>query len=310
MVTSRSQPSERCLPCFHLLTYGPNIQERAFDAMSGRLASGDTSLLQEMHATTSGLKVLVTTHNIQDLETARRCLGGHGYSEYAGIGRQYAGALPSATYEGDNFILDLQVVRAAVKAFKRYTSATKPNPSTLSPTTTYLRLISQQSPADATAGEWADPRCSVYLLEQRALNMVREYAQHESDSDATAPQRVARAATEAFVAAQLETFIHDLPSQLSGKNAHAVKDLLTLVSQRTVRRSCKFLMTFQSLLSMVEAALVDLLSFNIFPRNVRPLGQDPTRELRKTIQNLELKLLPQAIGLSDAFGFTDWELDR
>ena len=66
--------------------------------MSQRLATGDTSLLAELHATTSGLKILVTTASAKDIETARRALGGHGYSGYAGIGRIYADYLPSATY--------------------------------------------------------------------------------------------------------------------------------------------------------------------------------------------------------------------
>ena len=73
------------------------LQESVFAEMMSRLSSGDTSLLAEMHATTSGLKTLVTTQTIQDLETARRCLGGHGFSEVAGIGRIYAMYLPSAT---------------------------------------------------------------------------------------------------------------------------------------------------------------------------------------------------------------------
>ena len=61
------------------------------------LAQGDTSLLAEMHATTSGLKVLVTTACAKDIETARRALGGHGYSAFAGLGRVYADYLPAAT---------------------------------------------------------------------------------------------------------------------------------------------------------------------------------------------------------------------
>lgn len=65
--------------------------------MNSHLASGDTSLLAEMHATTSGLKTLVSTLTVQDLETARRCLGGHGFSEAAGIGRIYASYLPNVT---------------------------------------------------------------------------------------------------------------------------------------------------------------------------------------------------------------------
>ena len=66
--------------------------------MTTRLASGNTSLLAEMHATTSGLKVIVMTMGIQDLEIARRSMGGHGYSTFAGLGRLYADYLPSATY--------------------------------------------------------------------------------------------------------------------------------------------------------------------------------------------------------------------
>lgn len=65
--------------------------------MADRLASGDTSLLAEMHATTSGLKILATTSSVQDIETARRALGGYGYSAYATLGRIYADYLPSAT---------------------------------------------------------------------------------------------------------------------------------------------------------------------------------------------------------------------
>lgn len=66
--------------------------------MNSRLAAGDTSLLAEMHGITAGLKVLVSTHTVEDIETARRAMGGHGYSEFAGLGRMYADYLPAATY--------------------------------------------------------------------------------------------------------------------------------------------------------------------------------------------------------------------
>lgn len=269
------------------LLLGRNLNE-AFATMSINLSKGDTTMLAEMHAATSGLKVLASTAVTQDLETARRCLGGHGFSEFAGIGRMYALSLPMATYEGDNYVLDLQVVRAAVKAFKRYASAAKPDPATLSPSSRYLRLLYPTSRDDVASGEWADPHRSVNLLELRAVHMVRDYVKNETDPDASAAQRVSRAVTEAFVAAQAATFIQDLPSHLPGKEVYVVKDLLTLY-----------------LLATVERGLVDLLTFNL----LSPRNEDAPRELRKTIQHIELKLLPQAIGLTDAFGFTDWELN-
>lgn len=65
--------------------------------MVQRLSGGDTSLLAEMHATTSGLKVLCTTSSVQDVENARRSMGGHGYSAFSGVGRLYADVIPSVT---------------------------------------------------------------------------------------------------------------------------------------------------------------------------------------------------------------------
>ena len=69
----------------------------SFETMASRLLNNNTSLLAEMHGTTSGLKVLVTNCGVQDIETARRSMGGHGYSAFAGLGRLYAEYLPAVT---------------------------------------------------------------------------------------------------------------------------------------------------------------------------------------------------------------------
>jgi acyl-CoA oxidase len=66
--------------------------------MAQQLAEGDTSLLGEMHATTSGLKVFATTATVRDIETARRSMGGHGFSVFSGLSRVYGQYLPSATF--------------------------------------------------------------------------------------------------------------------------------------------------------------------------------------------------------------------
>ena len=66
----------------------------------------------------------------------------------------------------------------------------------------------------------------------------------------------------------------------------------------------------------MENALVDLLSCGLLPvisdagSGPGARASDASRTLRMEINRLCLKLLPQAIGLTDAFGFTDWELDR
>jgi len=57
--------------------------------------------------------------------------------------------------------------------------------------------------------------------------------------------------------------------------------------------------------------LTDLLSFGaIRPSTSGPGVKDPTRSLRLSNKAICEELLPEVIGLTDAFGFTDWDLDR
>ncbi|KAF8882820.1 acyl-CoA oxidase [Infundibulicybe gibba] len=266
---------------------------KAFDVMASKLAVGDTSLLAEMHATTSGLKVLVSTTGVHDLEVARRSMGGHGYSAFAGLGRIYADYLPSTTYEGDNFVLDQQVARAALKSYKIFTSSKTPTSSSLTPSSNYLRCLLEphlRLPSSETIS-WTDPATCIQILEWRAALVVREHAQNISDPDASVYQRVSKAVTEAFVAAQVGGMLKDLPSH---------------EPEARVLRSVYLLY----LLTSVESGLVDLLSFGVFqPQTNVHDSRDLTRSLRVAIRETCQVLLPNAIGLSDAFGYTDWELD-
>ncbi|KAF8153565.1 peroxisomal oxidase [Mycena galopus ATCC 62051] len=271
---------------------------KGFDSLARGLSSGDTSQLAEMHIITSGLKVLVSTTGIQDLETARRSMGGHGYSAFAGVGRMYADYLPAATYEGDNFVLDGQVLRAALKAFRGIFSSTSPTAaSSLSPTSRYLRLLLDRElvPPELNPTSWTQPATAILLLEWRAALLVHESAQTLSEPDATATQRVSRAVTEAFVAARVGEMIEALGTVLAQREAKVVAKVYLLY-----------------LLTTVESSLVDLLSFGLFraaPTGNPPRSRDPTRVLRLAIAELCRELLPEAIGLTDAFGFSDWELD-
>ncbi|KAJ7614834.1 peroxisomal oxidase [Roridomyces roridus] len=266
---------------------------RSFDALARDLSSGNTSQLAEMHVMTSGLKTLVTTASIQDVETARRSMGGHGYSAFAGLGKLYADYVPSATYEGENYVLDQQVLRAGLKTFNLIFSnpalasaspADKAKLATRLPgTSRYLRLLLDPSlcppdciihPADDVVGT------AISLLEWRAAALVKEAAQTQKDGtpDATATQRVAKAVTEAFVGGTREVRV--------------VEKVYVLY-----------------LLTTLESALVDLLSFGLYVPPKTEAAGDPARGLRLAIGQFCKELLPEAIGLTDAFGYSDWDLD-
>ncbi|KAK7684475.1 hypothetical protein QCA50_012422 [Cerrena zonata] len=288
-----SYPSvyNRLLPilsrAYVFILLGHNLVE-TFTSMSAKLSAGDTSVLAEMHAITSSLKVLTTSTSVQDIEIARRALGGHGYSAFAGLGRIYADNLPSVTYEGDNFVLDQQVARAAVKAYNTFISKPEAE-SNLSPSTQYLRTLGDiRSTIPATS--WTDPQVLVNLLERRAAKAVQHHVKHLDNPDAGANQRVSRAVGEAFVAAQTLNSIGTIPAVLSKPELDAVTSLLILY-----------------LLTTVEAALVDLYQFGLIQSGSEDM--DPASEIRATIKDICARVLLHSIALTDSFGFSDWELD-
>ncbi|KAF8513525.1 acyl-CoA dehydrogenase/oxidase C-terminal [Gautieria morchelliformis] len=274
-----------------------------YSEMLSQLAEESTSLLAETHAVSSGLKVLVASSTSADLETARRSMGGHGYSAMAGIGRLWANWVPANTYEGDNYVLVQQVIRAAVKSLQAVVSSSDPVEAARSlPQSTYfLRLLPDLTATHVAAAPltWSAAD-AIYLLELRAAHMVQDYASHlePQSSDGSADWRVARAVTEAFVALRIGKVIVEVEKKLRTPSAATVVALMRLY-----------------LLSTLETALVDLLSFDLIPRRTPNStettlsGRDPTRSLRSAIANLEQEILPEVIGLTDAFGFTDWELD-
>ncbi|KAE9389428.1 acyl-CoA oxidase [Gymnopus androsaceus JB14] len=256
---------------------------QAFDAMAQRLSSGDTSLLAELHATTSGLKVLC--YDSQPVSVAI-----------------YADMVPSVTYEGENFVLDQQAVRAALKAFRvLFGPEGKSQPSAsviqnLPPSSDYLQPPILKDD-DSSSSSWYDSETLILLLEWRAALLVHELAQTLQDPDATIYQRVSKGTTEAFVARRVGEMISGLKAQpeLKPNDVDVLRRLYILYLQTTV-----------------ESALADFLSFGLLrlPSPSR-LGasRDPTRGLRVAIARICVGLLPEAIGLTDALGLSDWELD-
>jgi hypothetical protein len=69
------------------------------------------SMMADLHATSCGLKSLASNTAADGLEAARRACGGHGYSNFSGIGSFLADYLPNVTWEGDNYMLTQQVAR-------------------------------------------------------------------------------------------------------------------------------------------------------------------------------------------------------
>jgi acyl-CoA oxidase len=87
-------------------------------------------LLADLHSTSCGLKALGSTIAVDGLEMCRRACGGHGYSSYSGIGSWYSDYLPTATWEGDNYMLTQQVARYMLKTARAVINGTAPDNET------------------------------------------------------------------------------------------------------------------------------------------------------------------------------------
>ena len=128
--------------------------------MASSLSKGDTSHLADMHATTSGLKSLVSSMTILDIEVARRCMGGHGYSAFSGLGRVYAEYLPSATYAPffsslDSFLMVLLIDSKAI--ISSLTNKSYAPPSNHSKTSLPLQIHSPLPPPTSVSSPPLQP---------------------------------------------------------------------------------------------------------------------------------------------------------
>ena len=125
-------------------------------------------------------------------------------------------------------------MRAALKACERVQKAGSATlEQTPSPFNAYLRHIrspSNEVQTSISSINWSDWRTPISLLELRAARIVEDRleAHKQGEVDASADQRVSRAVTEAYVAAQIGEMIETVP--LKEPSAGIVRSLLRLVS--------------------------------------------------------------------------------
>jgi len=136
-------------------------------------------------------------------------------------------------YEGDNFVLDQQVVRAALKSYANILK--QQDISNLSPSNVYLRLLVNNNintPSVPSTDAWQHPSTAILLLELRAALLVRELARSVDNPDASVTHRVGKAVTEAFVAARVGEIIQGLPQAFegNGRNTKVLGRLYLLVN--------------------------------------------------------------------------------
>ena len=131
--------------------------------------------LEDLHYQTVGAKVYSSERGVRDVEVARLACGGHGMIASAGLGALYALLSPSRTYEGETYVLSLQIGKAIVKHWNNNSENTI---SALS----YLQRLRKPNAFSnqlriSHVNDWLDTKTQQEVLEHRAAILAWRHLQ-------------------------------------------------------------------------------------------------------------------------------------
>lgn len=245
------------------------------------LAKGDTSLLAEVHALSTSLKAKSSWDCNAGLEEARKSIGGHGYSHLAGVGAIFAQNTPSQTFEGDNYVISQQIARSLIK---EYIGLRRDPQRTLPDSFGYLRNLIDTKFSPVQRGQrvdWSDPAQQSAALELRAAKILEDLAATLATNPNTpwtdlswTSARLAAAHADIYTVSAFRSFLASNPNK-------DLEPMLRLFSLNTL---------LKALPELVEAG-VDV------------AGLRKSQEAAVDAVTKEM-----AVGLTDGFGFWDWEL--
>lgn len=295
--------------------YQENQKRMKASAQSGQDTRGagpeelraGADLLADLHATSCGLKALASTSAGEGLEVCRRACGGHGYSNYSGIGPWYADYLPTLTWEGDNYMLTQQVAR--------YVS--HPSFVALRQATDHEQLL--KSARSVLAGKGANnDTCQILqnYLDRRDKGASFDVLEVDSDIVAAFAWRTAHLTFEALKHRDVEK---------RSWNSLLVDfwRLSTAHSQYLVVKNFHEAVTSPQLTSALDPETTGLMhklfrlyALHTLEREAAEFFSSSavtTRQISLAQNNAVMKLLdeirPHAVRLVDAWKIPDWQLD-
>lgn len=265
--------------------------------------------ISDVHATTSALKSFMTGVAADGIEDCRKACGGHGYLHCSGLPELSTTYLMNPTVEGDNNMLPQQVLKVLLKvvaavqgegaeaATKRYKSC---DCLYLIPELAAIMGGEERSCAAGTEEELTDTEVLLSAYRHRAARLLLEAA-----SAVQAGVAAGKAMDEAWNGSQV----------LMGRASRAHALALLLESFRggasESRRS--------GMVGPREAAVLDSLCrlFGLYwmERDIgdfledRYLSSEQASWVRSAVLGLLGEVRPNAVGLVDAWDFSDFLLD-
>ncbi|TGZ83309.1 acyl-CoA oxidase [Ascodesmis nigricans] len=256
---------------------GKELLNSYYDMMDS-LAKGDVSKLAEVHALSTALKTKSSWDCVAGMEEARKAMGGHGYSHLSGVAAIFAQQTPAQTFEGDNYVISQQIARALIKAvmlLKQHPQA--PLPGSFS----YLHQVLSPSPFTTSPDNWSNPSQQIQALQKCAAKIINDLAVVLAKNPRT-PWTDLSWTSARLAAAHADIFVVD--SFQKAVQAHGNPDLRKLGE-------------LYSLTTLVKA-IPELVEAGVDTAGLRQAQEAAVGAISKEA----------AVGLTDAFGWLDWEL--
>ncbi|KAG6868536.1 hypothetical protein C0993_001424 [Termitomyces sp. T159_Od127] len=262
-----------------------------YQDMITRQSKGDHSALPYGHITTAALKAWATQNAADGAEDARKCCGGHGYSLLSGLPSLSADVASMTTLDGENYVMYQQTARYLVKCV----SAISDGKST-DPAMNYLRIPTLGTQCGSRGPDFLDPDVQLSIFRHRAVRLAFEChkllnksIKCDGISSDTAWNlhmmsllAAARAHIEYFV---LKSFVDQVAS----------------ISDIPLHNIAKHLCDLFALSTIESPFLIGSIGF--FEDSYITATQ--LEDIRAHVNRSLSELLPEAIGLTDAWGFSD-----
>lgn len=248
-------------------------------------------ILKETHGTSAGLKAFCSWKALEIIETCRQACGGQGYSSYAGLASMYQDFAVQCTWEGDNTVMTLQLGRYLVSSLKERLQKKKVLPSGIAYLNGLTEILKQKCPKGANVSDTKILSEAMDVTCANAVMMAGEEFEKFKSQGKSEEEAYEKSSIQRFVAAKLHCYNYIYKRFLDAceKCPIEIKEILSklcnLYALHSISENAGWFLQFGYLNSShmveIQAKILDLLD---------------------TIR-------PQAIPLTDSFGFTDYVIN-
>lgn len=282
--------------------------KQLYNKCSEEFRSGNFTFLAEMHVLTATLKAVNTVLMADGMEQCRKCLGGHGFLNCAGVGQAYLSALPMATYEGDFVVLSIQVGQQLLNAVSaKMMKGKKTNPGT--PLLQYVYDFDPMTPRKPPAKEELPALFKDYQWLLEALQYRANYLHYNTAQ--TLQESIA--ASGKMDAASLDTVKIEL-MQMTWAHGYVLHAYFFLEKMKAIQKDLPHIVPVVAPLFELFCLTVmdtgydkgggfgDFVAAGVLPATGKPFVLKRLKELLRVIR-------PLAVPIMDAWNIPDFVIN-